>query len=252
MQRPTPIRFCLAFLVLAGAGRCIHAATQIGATLPPRRSTAVPATVPTSLVTPSTSFTSQAAAAPQTPAQRPARHAEVTYSQGQLAVKADNSSLNQILREIGRQTGIKITGGVTDERVFGNYGPAPTSDVLAALLDGTASNLLLLQSDASTPGELILTPRQGGPTPPNPNAPGFDDEGSSDDAQQPPPPVRNTVTPEGVPAAAIGFGGNNQASPSTTPAATTDPNDPNAVKTPQQIYEQLQRLRQQQQQTPHP
>ncbi len=169
----------------------------------------------------------------------------MTFADGQLAVDADNSSLNQILREIGRQTGIKITGGVAEERVFGKYGPSAPSAVLAALLDGTASNVLMLQSDAASPGELILTPRQGGVTPPNPNAPGFDDEGSGDDAQQPqvqqPAAQPVAAPPANVPPASA----NNQ--PGAAPATTGDPaTDPNAVKTPQQIYEQLQRLRQQQ------
>ena len=194
-------------------------------------------------------------AAPQTPAQRPPHRAEVTYTQGQVSVIANNSSLNQILREIGRETGMKITGGVADERVYGKYGPSPASDVLAALLEGTGSNMLLLHTDETTPGELVLTPRQGGPTPPNPNAPGFDDDnGPAEDAapppsnlqpteQAPPPPVRNQPPPgaNGAPPASTD---------QSTPAPTTDSNDPNGVKTPQQIYEQLQKLRQQQQTPP--
>ncbi len=113
--------------------------------------------------------------APTTPASR----ANVTYANGLLTVSATNSSLNQILREISRQTGMKITGGVTDERVFGNYGPGSPATILATLLDGTGSNMLLVQSNGvgsnPAPAELVLTPRHGGPTPPNPNAPGFND-----------------------------------------------------------------------------
>jgi hypothetical protein len=108
------------------------------------------------------------------PSSRP-RRAQVTFVDPQLDVRADNSSLNQILRAISRATGLKITGGVVDQRVFGNYGPASTSSVLATLLDGTGTNILLLEGDASTPPELVLTPRGGGPTPPNPDSPGFDD-----------------------------------------------------------------------------
>ncbi len=195
-------------------------------------------------------------ASPLTPAQRPAHRAEVRYTQGNLVVSADNSSLNQILREIGRVTGIRITGGVADERVFGNYGPSSPSDVLEALLDGTGSNMLLVQPDSSaqpatTTAELILTPRHGGPTPPNPNAPGFDDDSPSGfDAPPSAQPAPAAVTAPPANQAA-------PAQPATTPAAapavsapsSTDPNDPNAVKTPQQIFEQLQRIRQQ---TPPP
>jgi hypothetical protein len=108
--------------------------------------------------------------APNTP-----HRATVTYAAGLLNVRADNSSLNQILRAIARLTGMTITGGVTDERVFGNYGPAEPSTILATLLDGTGSNMLLREGPNNTLAELVLTPRAGGATPPNPNAPGFDD-----------------------------------------------------------------------------
>jgi hypothetical protein len=97
-------------------------------------------------------------------------HAAVTYINGQIDVRANDSSLNQILRSISRRTGLKITGGVEDQRVFGNYGPASTSSVLATLLDGTGTNILLLGGDATNPPELVLTPRGGGPTPPGPNS----------------------------------------------------------------------------------
>lgn len=157
----------------------------------------------------------------------PQEAAHITYANGQLTVTASNSSLNQILRDIAYQTGMKITGGVTDERVFGQYGPAAPSKVLGELLDGTGSNMLLMHATAATPAELVLTPRHGGVTPPNPNA-------YHEDPPQPRPQYPINPQPEvnsrGVPANA-------------EPARS-----PNDVKTPQQIYEQLERMRQQQQQ----
>jgi hypothetical protein len=181
-------------------------------------------------------------APPPTPSQLPPRPAHVAYTSGTLSVAADNSSLNQILREISRTTGIKITGGVTDERVFGQYGPDATAKVLAALLDGTGSNMLLVQSDGDTPQQLILTARQGGPTPPNPNA------AISNDANDP------RGTPPGQPVLAPPAESNDRVPPPDppVPSATgaqpasdaTQPESPNGVKTPQQIYDQLQRLRQ--------
>jgi hypothetical protein len=184
---------------------------------------------------------------PLTPSQLPPKRAQITYANGTLSVSADNASLNQILREIATDTGMKITGGVTEERVFGQSGPDDPAQVLAALLDGTGSNMILVHRDADAPAELILTPRQGGPTPPNPNTAAFDDrsdrseprEAPSVQGMQPapgsaPPPVVPPVNP-GTP------NGNSSTNPS-------QPDSPNGVKTPQQIYEQLQRMRQQQQQ----
>jgi hypothetical protein len=179
----------------------------------------------------------------------------VTYAAGQLSVTANNASLNQILHEISRQTGMKITGGVADERVFGTYGPAIPSKVLAALLDGTGSNMLLRQSPINStapqpPVELVLTPRHGGPTPPNPNAAGFGDASDSS-GSMPQPDARPYRNPQ-IPRASIPVDPNTPpvAAPISTSTDTTDEKSPNGVKTPQQIYEQLLRLRQQQ--TPAP
>jgi len=166
-----------------------------------------------------------------------------------LSISADNSSLNQILRQISSSTGMKITGGVTDERVFGQYGPDTPAQVLASLLDGTSSNMVIEQRDPDAPAELILTPRMGGPTPPNPSAAAFDDRPEPRQAPAPEPeqpasvPVQNTpAVPAPDPATPAG----------TSPANSSQPDSPNGVKTPQQIYEQLQRMRQQQPSQPQP
>jgi hypothetical protein len=218
----------------------------------------LPATAPTAAAAPVQPATAvatpvsapiQPLAAPTTPAHR----ADVTYSAGQLSVAASNSSLNQILREISHQTGMKITGGVTDERVFGTYGPAAPATILAALLDGTGSNMLLRQSpadptqEAKPPVELVLTPRRGGPTPPNPNAAGFGDnaDGREPDVRQDDSALRSAAAQQtSAPADP-----DRPAVPTALPAPTDTPTDDkssNGIKTPQQIYEQLLRLRQQQ------
>jgi hypothetical protein len=164
-----------------------------------------------------------------------------------LSISADNSSLNQILRQISHSTGMKITGGVADERVFGQYGPANPAQVLAQLLDGAGSNMILVHREGEANAELILTPRHGGPTPPNPNAAAFDD--------RPEPQETRFPQPQQTPSAALP-GVSTPASVSETapapnpPTNSSQPESPNGVKTPQQIYEQLQRLRQQQQQQP--
>ena len=95
------------------------------------------------------------------------RTAQVQFANGLLDVRADDSSLQQILRSIARRTGMKITGGVADQRVYGNYGPAPASTILATLLDGTGVNMLLQSTPDAVPEVLVLTPQTGGVTPPN-------------------------------------------------------------------------------------
>jgi hypothetical protein len=210
-----------------------------------------PASAPASSTLPATpNTTPEPPPVPLTPSQRPPQRAQVTYADGTLSVAADNASLNQILRQIAGDTGIKITGGVTEERVFGHYGPADPTQVLAALLDGTGSNMIFVHHDGDAASELILTPRQGGPTPPNPHAAAYDDRSEPDEApsqsMQPRPsaPIQgNPVIPPVIPGTAPGASPTNSSQPD---------NNPNGVKTPQQIYEQLQRMRQQQQQSTPP
>ena len=153
-MRPIASARRIVFLLLLGGGAALA-------------QSALPPTSPTALPPPAASI----APPPAEPSQPPPRHAQVVFAHGQLEVTADNSSLNQILRDIGSQTGMKITGGVADERVFGKYGPAAPAQVLASLIDGTGSNMLLRDTASNVPAELILTPQGGGPTPPNPTAP---------------------------------------------------------------------------------
>ena len=232
MQFLTPIRVGL----LVGTA----CASALGQALPPTAPTAPQAIQ----------------AQPQRQAAPQAQRAQVELNGKMLSVVADNSSLNQILRDISRVTGMKITGGVTDERVFGTYGPADPSTVISALLGGTGSNMLIVLDARQAPQELVLTPRSGGATPPNPNA-------SRDRGEEDLPPQRSQHFPrqDGSP----NFQMPNQAPPPLTPAQlapliapqaptpqpgsdTTTQESPNGVKTPQQIYDQLMKMQQQQQQ----
>jgi hypothetical protein len=232
------------------------------------QSPALPATNPTAAVP-----TNASAAAPRR-AQPAAHRAQIVYSKGQLQILANDSSLNQILREIARQTGMKISGGIADERVFGNYGPGAPALILASLIQGTGSNMILRETASHAPAELILTPRGGGPTPPNPNAPSFDDdEDNSPASQQSPtgqPPASQTRTatgsssgtppqpplppsfldaPTGIPSTNAGtpFSTTSGTTSGTTPPPTNPslPQSPNGVKTPQQIVQQQQQLQSQ-------
>jgi hypothetical protein len=179
----------------------------------------------------------------------PARRATISYTGDRLTIVASNSSLNQILRDVARSASIKITGGVAEERVFGNYGPGTPLEVLSALLDGTGSNMLLIQGSAGHASELMLSTRTGGPTPPNPNASSFDDARNDDDTGPPPPsqnapPASASTPPPATPA------NNSGAPPPASPSADSSNSETPSTRTPQQIYDELMKLRRQNQQQP--
>ncbi|QHS50587.1 hypothetical protein [Edaphobacter sp. 12200R-103] len=235
MSAPTPTRLA-ALLCLA-----IPACAQSPMTPTPSQIPATPSTAPATQPQP---------ALPNRP--------QITYAGHQLTVQANNSSLNQILHEISQHTGITITGGVTDERVFGSYGPGSLAQVLNELLDGTSSNMLFVSSVDNKSAQLILTPRTGGPTPPNPNAMRFNDAEADTDNNPPvnnppePPDDSNAqTTPAPAPAPGsqpAGQPGTASGSNNTGSGSSTDSNQqsPNGVRTPQQIFDQLMKLRQQQ------
>lgn len=232
--------------------------------------TSLPVTTPTALAP-----APEASVGLDRPGPKPA---EISYTGGKLEIAAENSSLNQILREIQRKTGMTITGGVAEERVFGKYGPGTLAEVLTALLDGTGSNMLLVGPDQNgtaqagasqtSMAELILTPRQGGTSPPSPSAfvaeePVRRPEPAAQPAFQPALQPIHGMPPQALPATAPD--GTFAATPSPDPSlpspqfvpspagTTVDPSDsnnpqsPNGVKTPQQIYQQLIRMQQLQQ-----
>jgi hypothetical protein len=151
--------------------------------------------------------------------------ARVYFTDGMLDVRADDSSLLQILHDISRRTGMTITGGVADQRVFGNYGPAAPATVLATLLDGTGTNMLLRETPGGDkPVELVLTQRTGGASPPNPNAAGADDSPLDEPEPRAPLPPNRLPPP-------MGFRGQaqsnvfTQAAPAGRPSQTAAPGD---------------------------
>jgi hypothetical protein len=166
----------------------------------------------------------QSSEVPPSLLQQPAKDAQIVFGDGSLSIHADNSSLAAILHQVASNSGMKIEGLGGDERVFGNFGPGAPRDVLADLLAGTAYNQVLL-GDLSNgaPRELILTSttRGGAPAPsPAPQANANADDGNESEAVETPPPPPQPEQPPGSPQ-----------------------QQPPGVRTPQQLFEQLQQMR---------
>jgi len=168
---------------------------------------------------------------------KPPQPASVTLSSGELAVKADNSSLSQILGQLASTSGMTINGLNKDQRVFGSYGPGTPQQVLSALLDGAGYNVMMLGiSRDGAPRQLILTARSNTPTMP------AQQQASQDDDQPPPADEDENQNNDSPP---VNFP--ERINP-VIPHESPDGQQNGGVKTPQQILQELQQLRQQQQQ----
>ena len=181
---------------------------------------------------------------PPTLAQMPALPPQVRYSRGQLTIMAENSTLSDILRAVRTQTGaaIEVPPNAT-ERVVAHLGPGPARDVLAALLNGTHFNYVMLGSPVHPDSveRLILTSKSGG----------------EPDAAPPVPAAQNNnqfqVDEQGVQGVDISEQPVDDPADNSASAETPQP-QPNAqqVKTPEQLLRELQLQQQQQQQQQPP
>jgi hypothetical protein len=135
--------------------------------------------------------------------EQPPAPATVTAAKNLLTVKAENSSLTQILHQVSSATGMRLDGLGGDERVFGSFGPGAPRDVLTTLLNGTSYNVVMVGDlPNGAPRELVLSSRAAGdasqpaananPPAHNGDEDGSDDSGNSDDSDDTPPPMQYT------------------------------------------------------------
>ncbi|HEY1647645.1 MAG TPA: hypothetical protein VGF96_06675 [Terracidiphilus sp.] len=157
--------------------------------------------------------------------------ATVAWDSQGLRIQAANSSLQQILKDVSTDTGAKVEGLNSDQRVFGAYGPGPANEVLSQLLNGTGYNVLMIGDQGEgTPRQIVLSAKPTGPAPANSSRNTMNEEDYEAEQQQEapmqqiePPNVRNGFQPPEPP----------QGAP---------------PRTPQQIIQQMQQMQQDQQQ----
>lgn len=135
---------------------------------------------------------------PQWPVNEKPIEAVVTWNSQGLRIEADNSSLQQILKDVATATGTEIDGTVTDQRIFGAYGPGRVSEVLSLLLQGFGYNVLMVGDQGQgTPRQIVLSTRNGSKLPPAANtAPATDEDA---DVEEPQPQSRPDIVPTGPP-----------------------------------------------------
>jgi hypothetical protein len=150
------------------------------------------------------------------PAIEPRVRVNVTHEL--MSIVANRATLSEVLYEVHVKTGadIAIPAGAEQEHVVASLGPAPGKEVLSSLLTGTHFNFIILGAPGEPGGihQVILSPKTGDVTPPNPSAnppsmipeeppaevPADVDNGEqpqSEDVEPPRPPNPNQVTPDG-------------------------------------------------------
>ena len=188
---------------------------------------------------------------PPVPQELPPVAPTVTYRGGQLTISAQNSTLQDILTAVHKATGAVIDSpaSAAGERVATRLGPGPPRDVLAALLNGSRFDYILLSSPQNPGGvrRLILSPRSEGRT----AAAGAAD--SPPGAMSPaaaafPGPTRglrpDTSVDENAPEETVEPAEEVAPEPDTQPA----PPPQQEIKTPEQLQEELRQHEEQQQQ----
>jgi len=176
---------------------------------------------------------------PSTPANSPPQPPEVTFQNGLLSIRAENSTLADVLTDIRSKTGaqIQVPPGASAQRVVVQEGPAPVRDVLVALLQGSGFDYIILGSpqDPETVQRVLLTPHVA-----NSAAvmqPGYNSQRSDFPNQQEPDSSSEAPT---MPV------------PQPQPAQPAQPNMGQAppgqssnggVKTPEQLLQELQQIR---------
>jgi hypothetical protein len=170
------------------------------------------------------------ASVPDSLLSQPAEPAHIEFSPDSLSIRADNSSLGAILREVASKSGMDLEGFGADERVFGTFGPGRPEAVLSDLLDGTPYDLLMVGALANgAPRQLLLTPSTPGgsaPPPPQNNPLANDNDNAEDQPAQSPPPQ-----------------------PGQRREFVPGPGSQQQIKSPQQMLQELEAMRQRQQQT---
>ena len=187
-----------------------------------------------------------------TPSQLPSANPSIPHSQASLRwdghllqITATGERLQDVLAQMSIRAGVHMTGYAPEDRIYGDYGPAPLGEVLSELVSGLPVNMLFVDRSGTKPAELTFTTRNGAATPPNANS--SQQFAQQQFSPQPANPQEPAIPP---PSNANTGSGPGPIGPAGAPGTATPPADgssnatsPNGVRTPQEIFEQLQRLR---------
>ena len=172
--------------------------------------------------------------------QYPARPPRVTFRDGELSIIADNSTLADILAAVHQRTGaaMDLPANLGNDRVAVKLGPAATDEVLAALLNGSHFDYIVVnhRENPLSPERIILREKASA------DSSAVNSGFAPSVATVYPQPVETQEMPEIVP----------EEEPPPPPGGMAE-NPGGAVKTPEQLLQEIQQMKQRQgQQGPQP
>jgi hypothetical protein len=139
--------------------------------------------------------TAPVAASGESGAQAMATRPQVRFQNGLLEIRAQNSSMGDVLRAVQRATDASIDfPGFASERVSVNLGPGPLRDIVMSLLDGSRYDYILVASQQPNSIErIVLTMRRdsGRPSPASNTADGGQQPTIQQQTEAPQTPMRN-------------------------------------------------------------
>jgi len=120
---------------------------------------------------------------------------QVTFQNGLLGIRAENSTMAEVLRAVQRATGASIDfPGFASERINVNLGPGALRDIVMSLLDGSRYDYILVASQQPNSIErMVRTMRRdsGRPSPASNPADGGQQPTIQQQTEAPQPPMRN-------------------------------------------------------------
>ena len=186
---------------------------------------------------------------------RPATTPEVAYHNGQLTVRAINSTLESVLSAIRSKAGVQFEGleGGGSERIAVSMGPLPEGEVLAAILGGSHYDFIVVERPDS-PGvvQRVLLSARKGSLPAGTQSSGMQPSrpASGEDDETPDEGSAEAESPQDIPARPPVM----QAQPQMqiNPQPQQPQPAPTGPKTPEQLLEELKQMQQRQQQQQPP
>jgi hypothetical protein len=171
-----------------------QALTQLSGPSPGNNSTSTPAQVKATQAA-VTFRTAPVDASRESGGQAMATRPQVTFQNGLLGIRAENSTMGDVLRAVQRATGASIEfPGSASELINVNLGPGALRDIVMSLLDGSRYDCILIASQQPNSIErMVLTMRRdsGRPSPASNTADGGQQRTIQQQTEASQPPMRN-------------------------------------------------------------